>query len=130
MEKEANQGLKKRRRRRINQNLEAEPNINSPITTEQAVLTTQNSDRPKISDEIVKAMDAKFGSRTSENLVVIYDAVVKTFRTVELKMNFENVNKGIRKMRLTIIRKKMNHNEIIVNEDKILMIEFKIIQKL
>lgn len=129
MENETNQVLKKRRRRRIKQNLEAEPNINSSIANEQAVLPAQNSGSSKVSDEVVKAMEAKFGSRTGKTLVVIYDAVIKTFRTVELKMNFENVNKGIRKMRLTIIRKKMNPNEIIVNEEKILNIEFKAIQK-
>jgi len=129
MENETTQALKKRRRKRINQNLVAGPNINSPVTNEQATLPANKADRSKVSDEIVKAMDAKFGSKTNENLVAIYDAVIKTFRTVELKMNFENLNKGIRKMRLTIIRKKMNANEIVVNEDKILKIEFKIIKK-
>ena len=129
MENETNQVLKKRRRKRINENLETEPRSNSSMANEQAALPAQNSDRTKVSDEVVKSMDSKFGSRTVENLVVVYDAVSKTFRTVELKMNFENVNKGIRKMRLTIIRKKMNPNEIIVNEDKILKIEFKAIQK-
>ena len=129
MEQETNQVLKKRRRKRLNQNLEAEPHINSPNANEQAVLPPQNSDRSKLPDEIAKATEAKFGIKTNENLVVIYDLMNETFRTVELKMNFENVNKGIRKMRLAIIRKKMNPNEIIVNEERILTIEFKIVQK-
>lgn len=129
MEKETDQVLIKRRRKRINENLKVVPHINSPVTNEQAILPTNKVNHSKVSDEITKAMEAKFGSKINENLVVIYDAVVKTFRTVELKMNFENVNKGIRKMRLTIIRKKMNPNEIIVNEEKIIKIEFKAIQK-
>lgn len=130
MENETNQVSIKRRRKRINENLKVVPHINSPTANEQAELPTNKADHSKVSDEIAKAMEAKFGNKTSENLVVIYDTVVKTFRTVELKMNFENVNKGIQKMRLTIIRKKMNPNEIIVNEKKILKIEFKIIRKL
>lgn len=129
MEKETDRVLIKRRRKRINENLKAVPHINSPTANEQAILPTNKADHSIASDEIAKSMEAKFGNKTSENLVVIYDTVIKTFRTVELKMNFENVNKGIRKMRLTIIRKKMNPNEIIVNEERILKIEFKAIQK-
>lgn len=129
MEKDTNQIFKKRRRR-ISENIEADQKTNSPIADKQAVLPIQNPDHLKVPDDIIKAMEAKFGGKTNENLVVIYDTMIKTFRTVELKINFENVNRGIRKMRLTIIRKKMNPNEIIVNEDKILKIEFKAIQKL
>ena len=128
MEQETNQVSKKRRRKRLNQNLEAEPFINYIAANEQAVLPPQNS-RSKLPDEIAKAMEAKFGIKSNENLVVIYDLMNEIFRTGELKMNFENVNKGIRKMRLAIIRKKMNPNEIIVNEERILTIEFKIVQK-
>ncbi len=128
METETIQELKKRGRRKSGSKLETEQYSNSPTCNEQDVLPANNSDKFKVTDDIVNLMEAEFGNRTKENLLVIYDNSIKTFRPVELKINFENMNKGIRKMRLAIIRKKMNPNEYIVNEEIFLTVEFKISQ--
>jgi hypothetical protein len=121
MKNEANELLPKKRRKRSNEKSNSVSQTNSLQAKEEGQLPVNSS----INTELEEIMEAEYGIHCRQTLIVIYDKVELTMRSVKVKKPFNQIGKGLRAMRLSIIRKKMNPNEIIVNEEIILAIEYK-----